>query len=534
MKCLFLLLWAVASIGHARDWFVSTNGTGNGSITNPWALQVALTNDTVIQAGDTIWMRGGAYSPVITNGINSNHEIDINGNPVGIGEVEWVTGFNGSAFGNSNLMVTIRSYSNEWARIDGVWRDNWQPTDTNGSIQWGYLQFRDLEFYDSMKGHHATNYCCSGNYTNGPWSHFEPKFTLVQDFVNCVVHDVDNCFGYTVRSVRGCIIWNVGVDGLEHVCYPSPQTFSGNIVGWTVNDVVEHSQANFIMQSNIIFGSGQTATNTGGIDARIDGVGVQYNNNYTYNYFPTTPIAGVPNGITFSGPGGSAIVTNNVFVAPEPLVFRPNGYTNMVFQGNVSFMNMVIANPRQSYSQVMSRGSTNGIFNINYNQYFTDSPYVNSVFFQYDGNYNYWLWTQWLSNNPTFDTSSTDTDNAMPTNMVFVIPNQDEAKRCHIAVYNFASNNVVMVNLSGVLSAGDSYQLYNAQDYGRGAIQSGIYNGSSITVPMTNLTTAPILFGTNWGLVQPPPMSPTFGAFVVVGSTQVPLPPNKFRVLSSP
>ena len=84
MKCLFLLLWAVASIGHARDWFVSTNGTGNGSITNPWALQVALTNDTVIQAGDTIWMRGGAYSPVITNGINSNHEIDINGNPVGL------------------------------------------------------------------------------------------------------------------------------------------------------------------------------------------------------------------------------------------------------------------------------------------------------------------------------------------------------------------------------------------------------------------------------------------------------------------
>jgi hypothetical protein len=533
MKNIFLLFVLAASVSRASDWFVATNGSsaGNGSITNPWSLQVALTNDGTVNAGDTIWLRGGTYAPVITNGIDSIQEVDTNGNYVGTGEVEWVTGLNGPAFGSSNSFVTIRSCSNEWAMIDGVWRDSYQPTDANGKIQWGYLQFRDLEFYDSMKGHHATNYSCGGDYTNGPWSHFGPKFSKAQDFVNCVVHDVDNCFGYTVRSIRGCVIWNVGLDGYEHVCYPSPTSdFSGNVVGWTVNDIIEHSSPNFLMQSNIIFGSGQTSTNSGGIESNMDGVGVRFHNNYAYDYFPLAPNS---QGFVLGGNGGSAIVTNNVIVEPSPITFLPNGYTNVVCDGNVVFMDMVIANARESSSAVLDSVSTNTLFQtINHNQYFVNSsPYAAFGFAQGKpgGGYLYFDWGGWRAQNPTFDTAST-TNYGPPTNMVFVIPNQDEARRCNIAVYNFESNNTVGVNLSGVLNAGDPYKLYNAQDYNRGAIQTGVYNGTNIAVPMTNLTTAPIVYGTNWGLFQPPPMSPTFGAFVVIGSPGL-VPPNDFRVI---
>lgn len=526
IHCLFILLWVTCSTCRAADWYVSTNGSGNGSLGNPWSLQTALTNSSVIQSGDTVWIRGGTYVAFLTNCPTANYPQDTNGVQTGAYEPCWVFGLNGSTFSDSNNPVTFRSYSNEWAKTDLVWRDNYQPTGTNGLVQWGYVRFRDLEFYDSMKGHHATNYCCSLHYVNGPWAQFNLKYTKSQKYINCVFHDVDSGPG-TVDEIRGCIFWHVGVDGYEHICYTAPKIFSGNIAGWTVNDVIEHSNFGFLMQSNIIFGSGQTRTNTAGVDARIDGTGVYYHDNYTYNQFTNTtvPPQGFPNGVGFSG-DGFCTLSNNVFVAPEPLTFNNGSYTNLYFHNNIVVMN----NQSSSYSTVMGRGTTNTVGDINNNQYFTASTVATPVF--YDAG-TFRDWTAWRSSNPTFDTAST-TNHGLPTNMVFVIPNQDEPKRCHVAVYNFASNDVVTVNLAGVLNNGDAYQLYNAQDYGRGAIQNGTYNGTSITVPMTNLTTAPILYGTNWGLFQPPALSPQFGAFVVRGTQTIPKPPTGLRAAPTP
>ena len=173
----------------------------------------------------------------------------------------------------------------------------------------------------------------------------------------------------------------------------------------------------------------------------------------------------------------------------------------------------------------------------------------------------YLTFQQWTNDNPTFDQHSIWTNAATPTNMVYVIPNQDVAKRAHIAVYNFTHTNIVSVSMAGVLNAGDAYQLISLQDpegAGAGNIKSfmvggtniyytsglapisvGTYNGSSIILPMTNLTVAPPLYGTNLAtmtypqaLITPPAFNPEFGAFVVIGSTH--LRPNPITLHGLP
>ncbi len=138
---------------------------------------------------------------------------------------------------------------------------------------------------------------------------------------------------------------------------------------------------------------------------------------------------------------------------------------------------------------------------------------------------------QWQSKEG-FDLNSTASEAPVPPYSVQVIPNQDAPKRANIAVYNWPLSNNVVVVLSNVLAAGDSYQLFSAQNYKAGPVQIGTFNGTNIVVPMTNLTVAPILYGTNVNysgeiIVQPRPTSPEFAAFVVIGqASQSSTPPS--------
>jgi hypothetical protein len=501
MKCLFLLLWAVASIGHARDWFVATNGTGNGSITNPWSLQTALTNHATIQPGDTVWLRGGTYFPTTTWPTwNVN-----------------VLGWKPTIRGTNNNLIMLRSYTNEWASIDRLWDLK------NGGA--AYLRFRDLEFYDSLKGYNLTN----AGALDGPWAQFGTGIGMGFEWINCVIHDIEGCTGGPwANSIRGCIIWHSGWNAYDHLCYPAANNFSGNIVGWEFNDTIEHSSSNCVVQNNIIFGAGDNIGG-GSRDALFDGGG-QLVSNYFYNRFDFIPSNGYPQTLSYIS-GSPLVVSNNVIVGPTPVYYNEtisNNFTS-TFYGNI-----VYANNTNYPAPVIGWFGDAGPAVFDYNHYFSAA----GVSFDYENIYHTSL-AQWQTYNPTFDVHSIASNSLAPPDMVYVIPNQDQAKRCNIAVYNFSHNDNMVVSLTGVLNSGDSYQLYSAQDYNAGTIQTGIYNGTSISVPMTNLTTAPVLYGTNMNkegitITQPYPLSPEFGAFVVIGSTQVPLPPNKFRVLSSP
>jgi hypothetical protein len=219
--------------------------------------------------------------------------------------------------------------------------------------------------------------------------------------------------------------------------------------------------------------------------------------------------------------GSNCVVSSNVIAGPNPLVFSDVAFSTVAVQGNTVHM----THAGSDWGDVFERPGTTGAWTVNNNHYTAVSP--NSVAFN-DATFGQDTFAQWKSNHPTFDTASTSTNGAVPPDQYFVIPNQDQSKRGHIAVYNFSHANNVTVNVSSVLSTGDTYQLISAMDYASGVIKSGTLSGSTISIPMTNLTAAPVLYGTNfvgtgnhsgYKLTNPPVFTPEFGAFVLIGAS---------------
>ena len=214
------------------------------------------------------------------------------------------------------------------------------------------------------------------------------------------------------------------------------------------------------------------------------------------------------------------VCSNNIVVARSTPVYM-TGSSNGLFQFNTLYNTDTHGTGGASGYSLMYSGGTNG-WQYDFNQYFTPAKNLavgNEILFI--GAHRKFTLSQWQESYG-FDRHST-INYTNPPDSVRVWPNRYQAKRCNLAVCNWSLQDNVAVRLAGVLTAGDHYQLYNAQNFLAGPIISGNYNGTDIKVPMTNLTTAPILFGGNanaWGdtFTQPPPISPMYGAFVVVGT----------------
>jgi hypothetical protein len=96
---------------------------------------------------------------------------------------------------------------------------------------------------------------------------------------------------------------------------------------------------------------------------------------------------------------------------------------------------------------------------------------------------------------------------------VFVRPNRYEAGRGHVIVYNWPHAASVAVDLSGVLSAGDRYEVRNVQDVFGAPVVAGTFDGGAVVIPMGGVTPpAPI------GRLTPrqaPRTAPEFDVFLV-------------------
>ena len=399
----FIALLFIALQASGATWYVSSTGVGDGTLGSPGGLSNAVTPvgwATNIVAGDTVYLRGGTYE----QGTNL-----------------WQFGIDGTV-GN---LITWRAYTGESPKIDGPLRF--------GSNK--HHRFWGIEFFDSHKNEWA-------GLTN-PWLHIDNSGSATSYFewINCVFHDVHNCFSGTTGGalVRGCIFWYVGQTAAEHVVYPYCQNVTGNIGTWTSGEFIESGTTNIIVRSNIFFGEGVTIANNSGSEVVIGYPSTVEHNSFCEQKYETI-------GLWFNAGSAGVTCVSNVIAAP----FYP--FKVEEAWGLITF--------------------------------------------------------------PSNDVSSYT---AYPTNsldLVKVYKNDDESRRAHIAVFNWASNDTVSVSLSGVLSAGDTYQLISAQNYAAGAIQTGAYNGTSISVPMTNLTVASVLYGTN---VAGTVTSPRFAAFVLLG-----------------
>jgi len=95
---------------------------------------------------------------------------------------------------------------------------------------------------------------------------------------------------------------------------------------------------------------------------------------------------------------------------------------------------------------------------------------------------------------------------------VIVRPNTYERGRANVIVYNWDQLATAQVDLSSVLTVGQSYEIRNVQNFYGSPVVSGVFSGGSVTVPMAGITpTAPI--GRSY--VPAPVTGPVFNVFVV-------------------
>ncbi len=98
-----------------------------------------------------------------------------------------------------------------------------------------------------------------------------------------------------------------------------------------------------------------------------------------------------------------------------------------------------------------------------------------------------------------------------PTGVKSIVrPNKYEPGRAHIAIYNWALQDTVTVDISVArIPIGKSYSIRSAEDYYGRAI-TRVYDGKPINIPMTGWTVAAPI-----GSAPPSSALPEFGAFIV-------------------
>jgi hypothetical protein len=106
---------------------------------------------------------------------------------------------------------------------------------------------------------------------------------------------------------------------------------------------------------------------------------------------------------------------------------------------------------------------------------------------------------------------------------VFVRPNRWEPKRAHVVVYNWALAETVDVDLSGVLEAGDGYEVRNAQNWFAGPVLTGTYDGAPLALPMTGVAPAQPI-GNPTAIDATEQTGREFQVFVVLGNPGACLP----------
>jgi hypothetical protein len=469
--------------GSHVGYYVSETGTagGDGSDTSPWDITTALHGaGGAIQPGDTVWIRGGTYFAPFTSTLT----------------------------GPSGAPIIVRAYPGERAIIDG------KDTPNDGSeiltVDGAFTIFWGLEITNTSTQRTDTRH--SGVYLRNAQN---------VKLVNLIIHDTGmGVFGEPDArncEVYGSIIYNGGWQTATrsngHALYmkgdaAGSKTIRNNVM-FDMFGLGFHAYAdagtgpidNMTIQGNIIFNSGTlsdiyTSSNilVGGEDA-ADNIVIQ--NNYTYfspglgSYNVRLGYLSTSNGdITFSG---------NYLVGAGP-VLETRFWATASVTGNTLYGTGTL---------VDFRDADGTGYTWNTNTFYRDSSQSAWRF----GGTAYSL-PNWRTN-----TGLGTGDKGLGltgTTAVAVIPNDYEPGRANIVVYNWGNQTNATVNVGGVLSAGDHYEVRNVQALFGAPVASGTYNGGgTISVPMAGVTpTAPI------GAVPASPVStgPAFNAFLLTKS----------------
>ncbi len=300
-------------------------------------------------------------------------------------------------------------------------------------------------------------------------------------FINMIIHDMPSQgFGWWIANtdsdIYGSLIYYNGVTELDHGIYTTNQNGSKLMQDNFIFDNASHGVHaystklnylnNFWVEGNTVFNNGSIGYNTSKDDYSIykrnilvGGSIRTYNpvikNNYTY--YPGEN--GQSLNIGYLGGSSNAVISGNYLIGGE--VQLGGGYDNVTMQGNIIYASSILG--------------------------FSSTDFPNNTFY---------------SNKP----------NGIK---IFVNPNKFEENRANITIYNWDHKDNIEISasqLTGIkIRSGQMYELHNVQDYFNDIIV-GIYDGSSINVPMTGHSVAQPL-GLNF---KPDSTFPEFGGFVLI------------------
>jgi len=467
------------------EFYVSPNGSpsGDGSLTKPWDLQNALNQPARITPGSTIWLRGGRYTGGTSRG-----------------------GLLSKLTGTGDAPIVVRQFPGERAVVTN-------SLDVTGSYAW----FWGFEITSARQADTGTDY----EYL------VKVRAGIGNRFINLVVHDGPNS-GFasftplystaTQTIVYGCLIYNNGTHfNLDHGLYLQNDVATGTV---TVTDnIVFNNEAfglhvyskpaegrlsGFDIEGNVLFGNGSISMPVnrnnelliGGTPAAHD---IVVRDNHTYREaasgFSPYRVAAEIGYVDGADTNGDVVLENNYFVGG----FYINRWSSATVRGNLVYD---YAGPMVLTDSSLSGQSWTG------NRFYGASTLSN--------------WQRAPNKPADFATWQAQTrlpdpgryaGSGPPPNLVVVRPNQYEAGRANIVVYNWEQRATVSVDLSTALTVGDRYVVRNAQDFDGTPVIDGTYEGGSIQLPMAAVTPPPVIGRAS----TPPPITgPTFNVFVVM------------------
>jgi hypothetical protein len=336
-------------------------------------------------------------------------------------------------------------------------------------------------------------------------------------FINLVIHDAGVAI-YTEDTasnveIYGCIIYNSGWEdtrGHGHALY------------------IKNSSGAKVVRDNIAFNQfgyglhGYTNLGSGGLyDVTFDG-NVSFNN----GSLSANPSANTAN-ILLGGqePVERGRVTNNVtYFSPGVQAYNMVLGWNGVNGRDVTATGNYIVGGDHSL-KVWAFDQTTVNTNVVHTAYrvvhledptpightWTNNSYYRDPLAQaWRHQSSYYNFTGWMSN--WLDAASLVFSGAPPTTRVFVRPNAYEPGRATVVVYNWGKQGAVAADLTGVLNAGDTYEIRNVQDFFGTPVARGSYSGGSILLPMGGVTPARPIGGSP---SLAPHTGPDFDVFVV-------------------
>ena len=443
------------------------SSTGDGSAGRPWDLPTGLAGASgQVRPGDTIWLRGGRYPGVFKS--------TLTGAPAG--------------------PIIVRQYPGERATIDGHLR-----VEGANVWFWGFEVMQSDPIGDaSLPG--GVEVYASGS-----------------RLINLVIHDTGRqginhrtTDGYA--EVSGCIVYNNGThEDLDHGIYAP----SDNAVKWIKDNV---------FFNNLGFGIHVYATTSHPRLTSVHVVGNASFNNGT---------------ISVNGPKHS-----NLLIGADTTTEGSSAVDNLLYFSGTAGNNLRLGFAGRDNRDIVAQGNygAGGESGLQADDWQTASIGSNTFVGQGDmvdlggAAVSGYQWTgnafvrdpaapAWRYQGTAHDFSTwkqltglgaTDLAGMAPptTPKIVVRPNAYEPGRANIIVYNWGAQSSVTVDVVGLLTAGDQYQVRNVQDFYGTPVTQGTYaGGGTITIPMGGVP-APLPIGRT--TPTPPRTGPAFDVFVLL------------------